>query len=139
MTAGFDTRHVTAVPVETTPEGADVRALCQLPGAGSCTHVSLPPGHTGRAVVQGGVQQIWYVLGGAGEMWRRLDGTEETVLLMPGVCLTIPVGTAFQFRAAPVGGRLEIVAVSMPPDGDSVTHPADGPWLPDLSTEDAED
>jgi mannose-6-phosphate isomerase-like protein (cupin superfamily) len=31
-------------------------------------------------------------------MWRRQDGTERAVDLRPGTALTIPVGTAFQFR-----------------------------------------
>ncbi|MEV0638087.1 hypothetical protein AB0I77_24720 [Streptomyces sp. NPDC050619] len=45
------------------------------------------------------VQEIWYVVSGDGDMWRSLDGHEQTVVLEPGVCLTIPLGTSFQFRA----------------------------------------
>jgi mannose-6-phosphate isomerase-like protein (cupin superfamily) len=32
-------------------------------------------------------------------MWREQAGREETVLVDPGVCLTIPRGTRFQFRS----------------------------------------
>ena len=32
-------------------------------------------------------------------MWRRQDEREEIVAVAPGVCLTIPLGTHFQFRA----------------------------------------
>ncbi len=47
-----------------------------------------------------------------------------------GTCLTIPVGTAFQFRAegpAP----LAAVGVTMPPwPGDGEAVRTDGPWAP---------
>ena len=32
-------------------------------------------------------------------MWRKLNEREEVVTVAPGVCLTIPVGTHFQFRS----------------------------------------
>jgi mannose-6-phosphate isomerase-like protein (cupin superfamily) len=53
-----------------------------------------------KAVSHATVQEIWNVVAGAGEMWRRQNSHEHTVTLQPGVCLTIPVGTVFQFRAA---------------------------------------
>ena len=47
-------------------------------------------------------------------MWRQQDGREEVVTLEPGVRLTIPLGTRFQFRATgPV--PLAAVAVTLPP------------------------
>jgi mannose-6-phosphate isomerase-like protein (cupin superfamily) len=52
---------------------------------------------------------------------------------MPGVCLTIPAGTAFHFRSVPGTGPLEVVAVTMPPwpaDSDAEAGPATGPWIP---------
>ena len=54
------------------------------------------------------------MLGGRGEMWRRQGDRESVIPLEPGVCLTIPLGTHFQFRSlgpAP----LAAVAVTMPP------------------------
>ena len=42
------------------------------------------------------------MVAGRGEMWRRGE-REEVVALAPGMALTIPVGTHFQFQA---GGRL---------------------------------
>ncbi len=54
------------------------------------------------------------VLDGAGEMWRAAAGRAEVTALSAGMCLTIPVGTAFQFRAAP-GAALAAVAITMPP------------------------
>ncbi len=46
-------------------------------------------------------------------MWRKCGDREETTQLKVGTCLTIPVGTHFQFRAA--GEGLSAVAVTMQP------------------------
>lgn len=32
-------------------------------------------------------------------MWQSLNGKKEIVDVFPGVCLTIPLGTHFQFRS----------------------------------------
>jgi mannose-6-phosphate isomerase-like protein (cupin superfamily) len=61
-------------------------------------------------------------------MWRRQGDREEIVRLEPGVCLTIPLGTHFQFRSLGPG-PLAAVAVTMPPwpgAGEAVLVP--GPW-----------
>lgn len=47
-------------------------------------------------------------------MWRRDGGFEAVVALKPDLCLTIPVGTSFQFPASE-GGALSAFAVTMPP------------------------
>lgn len=61
------------------------------------------------------VDEIWYILSGKGQMWRWQFGEKdgETIPLEPGLCLTIPVGTHFQFRAEPTT-ELEILGVTMP-------------------------
>jgi mannose-6-phosphate isomerase-like protein (cupin superfamily) len=33
------------------------------------------------------------------EMWLKAGGREQVVVVDPGVCVSIPVGTHFQFRA----------------------------------------
>ena len=67
---------------------------------------------------------------GEGEMWRRGDGEDEVVALRPGVAISIPCGTAFQFRAAP-DSEVAVVGVTMPPwPGDDEAVPTDGPWQP---------
>jgi len=85
-----------AGPTVTAPDGADVRVLLGLAG-GTMAHFSLAPGAVARAVTHRTVEEIWYVVAGEGEMWRK-DETEEVVALAPGTCLTIPLGTHFQFR-----------------------------------------
>jgi mannose-6-phosphate isomerase-like protein (cupin superfamily) len=65
-------------------------------------------------------------------MWRRQGEREETVELEPGVCLTIPLGTRFQFRAG-AAEPLKIVAVTMPPwPGPEEAVPVEGPWTPTM-------
>jgi len=95
------------------PDGSEVRILLALTG-GSMAHFRLPAGKVSRAVRHVTVEEIWYVLAGHGEMWRAQDGREEVVPVAAGLSLTIPVGTAFQFRAA-ADGPLTAVAVTMPP------------------------
>jgi hypothetical protein len=51
---------------------------------------------------------------GHGEMWRSDERHDETTPVSTGVCVTIPVGATFQFRAAP-GGPLAAIAITMPP------------------------
>jgi mannose-6-phosphate isomerase-like protein (cupin superfamily) len=57
---------------------------------------------------------IWFVTAGRGRMWRRQGNCEEIVELHPGLCLTISLGTAFQFRAAE-DEAVAAAAITMPP------------------------
>ncbi|MGK2965720.1 MAG: cupin domain-containing protein [Tepidiformaceae bacterium] len=109
------------------PDGSSVRVLLALPG-GSMAHFELPPGQTSTAVVHRTVDEIWYVIAGRGEMWREQAGRSEITPLEPGICLTIPVGTRFQFRSLGPD-PLTAVAVTMPPwPGDDEAIPTEGPW-----------
>ena len=70
------------------------------------------------------------MLSGRGEIWRRQGAREEVVALEPGVCVSIPLGTDFQFRAAPDAG-VAVIAITMPPwPGASEAVPVAGPWQP---------
>ena len=112
-TPGFGTRELPAEATVIAPDGSRVRELLSLP-SGSAAHFELPPSAVSRAGRHRTVAEIWYVLAGRGEMWRRDGGREEVVSLEPGVCLTIPVGTSFQFRT--IGDSpLSAFAVTMPP------------------------
>jgi mannose-6-phosphate isomerase-like protein (cupin superfamily) len=79
-------------------DGSDVRVLLGLKGGGMA-HFELPPGETSTAVTHRTVEEIWLFLSGRGEMWRRQGEREEIVPIEPGVCITIPLGTQFQFRS----------------------------------------
>ena len=104
-----------------------MRILLGLAGGGMA-HFALAPGATSRAVTHRTVEEIWFILGGRGEMWRRQGGRESVTPLEPGVCLTIPLSTTFQFRAF-AGAPLAALAVTMPPwpgEGEAVL--VDGRW-----------
>lgn len=124
--ADFATKALPAAYDVLAPDGSEVRVLLALAG-GSMAHFLLPAGRTSRAVRHRTVEEIWYVLAGGGEMWRARDGREDVVPLVPGTCLTIPVGTAFQFRAG--AAALAAVAVTMPPwPGAEEAEFCDGVW-----------
>ena len=109
----FAARSLPAEPDTIAPDGSEVRVLPALE-SGSAAHFRLAPGAVSRAGRHRTVAEIWYILCGRGEMWRSDGEREEIAALAPGYCLTIPLGTAFQFRAT--GDRpLEAFAVTMPP------------------------
>jgi mannose-6-phosphate isomerase-like protein (cupin superfamily) len=108
-------------------DGSEVRTLLTLAG-GSLAHFQLPAGQASVAVSHRTVEEIWYFLGGEGELWRKLGGQEETVDVRTGVCVTIPSGTHFQFRSA---GKtpLQAIGVTMPPwPGDGEAFEVKGIW-----------
>lgn len=127
----FAVQLLSPQPDAIAPDGSEVRVLLRLAG-GSMAHFTLPPGETSIAVAHRTVEEIWYILSGRGEMWRKQEDHEEVVSLEPGVCLTLPLGTAFQFRAAPEA-PLVAVGVTMPPwPGDDEAYPTAGPWEPSV-------
>ncbi|MGK7907324.1 MAG: cupin domain-containing protein [Synechococcus sp.] len=127
MAIPFTIRMLPELPDAIAPDGSNVRILTSLP-RGSMAHFELLPGKTSVAVAHRTVEEIWYVLGGEGEMWRKQGDREEIVTLTAGISVTIPLGTAFQFRA---GGNspLTAVAITMPPwPGDAEAYTVTGYW-----------
>ena len=127
--AKFVTRVLAPRPDVIAPDGSEVRLLAATE-RGSMAHFRLSPGSVSKAVRHRTVEEVWYFTGGSGEMWRRDGDSEEIVPVSSGVSLTIPVGTAFQFRAAS-DSLLEAVAVTMPPwPGPEEAEAVDGVWPP---------
>ncbi len=123
----FATLALPVSPDAVAPDGSAVRVLLRLTG-GSMAHFELAPGQVSQAVAHRTVEEIWFILGGQGEMWRRQGEREEVVPLTAGVCLTIPLGTHFQFRALG-SDSLTAVAVTMPPwPGPEEAYAVPGPW-----------
>lgn len=123
----FATMRLPASPTVVAPDGSDVRVLLGLPGGGMA-HFALAAGQVAKAVTHRSVDELWYVLAGRGQMWRRQGEREEVVALEPGVCLSIPLGTHFQFRASATES-VAAVAITMPPwPGEAEAVPVEGPW-----------
>ncbi|HXZ17226.1 MAG TPA: cupin domain-containing protein [Roseiarcus sp.] len=127
MPEPFATKTLGARADATAPDGTAVRLLLSLKG-GSLAHFELPAGAVSHAVTHKTVEELWYVVAGSGVLWRRSQGTESLETLKPGVAATIPLGTAFQFRAD-AEGPLAFVAVTMPPwPGMDEAVSVEGPW-----------
>jgi mannose-6-phosphate isomerase-like protein (cupin superfamily) len=109
------------------PDGSEIRFL-SASERGSTVHCTLPPGKTSLAVAHHSVEEIWYFLEGRGQVWRKLGEKEEVVDASPGVSLTIPAGTHFQFRNSG-DAPLRFVLTTMPPwPGDSEAYRVPGHW-----------
>jgi len=123
-------------PDAVAPDGSDVRVLLQL-GRGSMAHFELGAGRVSRAVAHHSVEEIWYILAGQGQMWRRQGERQDTVLLRPGTCVSIPAGTHFQFRSAS-DGPLAAIGVTMPPwPGADEAYDVPGAWPANTRGEEA--
>ena len=134
MNTPFETKRLTATPDVVAPDGSDVRVLLGL-RAGGMAHFELGAGQVSVAVTHRTVEEIWFFLSGRGEMWRKQGDREETVAVEPGVCLTIPLGTHFQFRATG-DAPLAALGVTMPPwpgEGEATFVP--GKWEPTVPRE----
>ena len=123
----FATARLRVTVDATAPDGSAVRTLVRGT-RGSAIHVELPAGATSVAVAHRTVEELWYFLGGRGEMWRRAGEDEEVVVVEPGVCIAIPVGTRFQFRSLD-DAPLTALCVTMPPwPGDGEAYRVEGKW-----------
>jgi mannose-6-phosphate isomerase-like protein (cupin superfamily) len=127
----FESKRISGLPDAIAPDGSEVRVLCQLPRGGLALF-TLPPNTVSRAVAHHTVEEVWYIFSGFGQMWRKLGHDEGTIELGPGVSLTIPTGTYFQFRC---NGPEPLTAIgaTMPPwPGESEAFFVEGNWQPTL-------
>ena len=125
----FETKFLPPDPDAVAPDGSEVRVLLQVQGGG-LAHFELAAGQTSVAVRHRTVEEIWYFLHGRGEMWRKRGEEEEVVAVSAGACITIPLGTAFQFR---VTGEEPLAAIGAtiplwPGAGEATI--VSGPWEP---------
>jgi mannose-6-phosphate isomerase-like protein (cupin superfamily) len=125
----FEAIHLPSRPTAIAPDGSDVRVLLGLKGGG-LAHFELGPNQISKAVTHRTVEEIWYFLSGRGEMWRNQNGHSNVVDVHPGVCLSIPLGTQFQFRS--FGSEaLAAIGATMPPwPGESEAIIVSGVWKP---------
>jgi mannose-6-phosphate isomerase-like protein (cupin superfamily) len=94
---GFETVQLPPDYDELAPDTSEIRVLGRTARL-STAHGTLPVGATALSLVHQTIDEVWYVLSGRAEIWRKLGDVEETIEARPGTSLTIPVGTHFQFR-----------------------------------------
>ena len=130
----MQTRTLPENPDARSPAGAEIRYLMEG-AAGNMIHSTVPPGQVNRATVHATVTELWHVLSGRGEIWRRDECGDAVTALEPGVSIDIPVGTAFQYRCT---GNVPLVftCTALPPwPGDDEAVIVDGPWVPRVDPE----
>ena len=109
------------------PDGSEIRLLSETL-RGSMVHATLHSGKVSSPVKHRNVEEIWYVLGGRGEIWRKIGLVENISEVTVGSSLTIPTSASFQFRNT--GNEpLTILIVTMPPwPGEHEAETVDGKW-----------
>ncbi|WP_262266354.1 cupin domain-containing protein [Microvirga yunnanensis] len=125
----FATKQLGTFPDAIAPDGSEVRVLCST-SRGSLAHFTLPPHAVSKAMAHHTVEEVWYFVSGRGQMWRRSHPHEEIVDLEPGLAITIPPETCFQFRSVSPE-PLTAVGTTMPPwPGESEAYAVEGVWSP---------
>ena len=125
----FQTRALSDLPDEIAPDLSEVRVLVRDDTA-TMAHFTLPAHEIAVAVQHRTVNEYWYVIGGTGRMWRKDAEHAEVVELTAGVSLSIPLGTAFQFRNDS-DEPLTVVGFDTPPwPGNDEAFVVAGEWEP---------
>ena len=129
MPNDFITRHLAVQPDTIAPDGSEVRLLATTQ-RGSMAQFSLAAGRISVAVCHRTVEELWCFTSGSGKLWRKANNTEETIDVYPGVSISIPVGTHFQFRCDSPE-PLQAIGVTMPPwPGSDEAFAVPGIWKP---------
>jgi mannose-6-phosphate isomerase-like protein (cupin superfamily) len=127
MSTSFETRHISAEPDAIAPDGSEVRVLCQL-SRGGLAVFSLAPTAVSKAVAHRTIEEVWYFTAGHGRMWGKLGAHEQIIDIGPGVSISIPTGTHFQFRCDGVE-PLSAICATMPPwPGAEEAYEVQGNW-----------
>src|SRR5262245_3587146 len=123
----FETKAIGTVPDAIAPDGSEVRVLCQL-SRGGLAAFTLAPEAVSKAMAHRTIEEVWYFISGRGRMWRKLGDHEEIVEVGPGISISIPTGTHFQFRCD--GDEpLVVIGATMPPwPGEGEAFPVEGKW-----------
>lgn len=127
MTTPFETHPPSTQHDLLAPDGSQIQLRHRLTG-GSMVYCMLPAGEITQAVRHRSVEELWYIVAGRGQLWRKQGDHAQVVDLLPGMSLTIPLGTDFQFRA--LGEEtLGLVICTLPPwPGEDEAIPVAGLW-----------
>ena len=124
----FENSQVAAHYDVLAPDGSEIRLLHSLASA-SVVHCTLPVGAVSIPVRHRTVEEIWFFLAGQGQVWRKQGERAEVLDVAPGVSLTIPLGTDFQFRNTGDVPLEFIIATNPPWPGADEAVPLDsGRW-----------
>ena len=123
----FETKRIASAPDAIAPDGSEVRLLCGL-NRGGMAVFTLPPKAVSKAIAHHTIEEVWYFISGQGRMWRRLGNQEETVDVGPGVSITVPTGTHFQFRCDGFEPLIAVGATMPPWPGENEAYFVEGPW-----------
>jgi len=128
MPEPFSSRQLPAQADTIAPDGSEIRLL-QQNAACSMVHCQLAPGAVSMPVQHRSVEELWVFIAGRGQVWRKQGRQEELLEVAPGTSLSIPLGTAFQFRNTGEVALEFIISTSPPWPGDdeAVPLPA-GKW-----------
>jgi mannose-6-phosphate isomerase-like protein (cupin superfamily) len=111
--SSFATRQLGEEYEVLAPDSSEIRLLVGT-SRGSLAHGTLLPGRVSLAVVHRTVEEVWYVIAGRGQVWRKQGNHEMVVDVAAGTALTIPTGAHFQFRT--IGPEpLCFIMCTMPP------------------------
>ena len=127
MTAQWQTARGALGVDAVAPDGSEIRLLAATRSA-SMVHCTLPPGGVTRAVRHRTVEEVWYFLGGQGQVWRKRGEVEEVTDVRPGTALSIPAGTHFQFRATGPEPLTFVITTVPPWPGADEAVPVPGVW-----------
>jgi mannose-6-phosphate isomerase-like protein (cupin superfamily) len=109
----FVTKLLADEPEAIAPDTSEIRLLASGT-RGSMAHGTLAPGGVSLAIKHLNVEEVWFVVSGQAQVWRKRDEHEEIVDVGPGASLSIPPGTHFQFRT--VGDEpFRFIMCTMPP------------------------
>ena len=109
------------------PDGSEICELVHGGGA-SLAHCTLQAGEVSRAVRHGSVEELWYVLSGRAEIWRRSGAEEELLEAGPGCSLRVATGVAFQFRTTGDAPFVFLIATVPAWPGDGEAELVEGRW-----------
>jgi mannose-6-phosphate isomerase-like protein (cupin superfamily) len=104
------------LPDAVAPDGSEVYFRALDATRASLVEIVLRPGGTSRPVRHRTVEEVWYVLAGAGEVWLRSPDrtTAKTRKVQRGEVVVIPAGWDFQFRAVATE-ELRFLCFTVPP------------------------
>ena len=110
--SSWQTEDLPEAPNYTSPGGTSEIRLLPSFQSGELAHAKAPPECVAKPAILTGITEVFYVVGGSGELWRRQGESEETIELVVGRSPTIPPGVDFQYRTH--SDPLELIVFSAP-------------------------